>query len=284
MSTTKGLVFDIEEFAVFDGPGIRSVVFLKGCPLRCAWCHNPEGLEHRIQLVKTPSLCAGCGLCDAAFRSSADCTNCGHYVSACPTGALRIAGTWMSAQEVAVRIQRHETLLRLNHGGITFSGGEPLMQADFVLAVRALLPCLHAAIETSGYAPSPLFQKVVAAMDLVIMDIKIVDPLLHVKYTGVQNDVILKNLTLLKGMNKPMRIRVPLIPTVNDTPENMTALAALLKDAKNLEKVELMRYNQAAGAKYAGLGMLYQVDFPEKQPPRLLTEIFKEVGILCDVL
>ena len=284
MSTTKGLVFDIEEFAVFDGPGIRSVVFLKGCPLRCAWCHNPEGLEHRSQLVKTPSLCSGCGLCDEAFHSDADCVDGARYVSACPRGALRLAGTWMSAEEVADRIRRHEKLLTLNHGGVTFSGGEPLLQADFVLAVRALLPSLHAAIETSGYAPSPVFQKVAAAMDLVMMDIKIIDPLLHVKYTGVQNDIILQNFALLKSMNKTFRIRVPLIPTVNDTPQNMQALADLLQDAKHLEKVELMRYNQAAGAKYAGVGMIYDVDFPEKQPPRLLTEIFEEAGIPCDVL
>jgi pyruvate formate lyase activating enzyme len=280
----EGVVFDIEEFAVFDGPGIRSVVFLKGCPLRCIWCHNPEGLLPYPQRARTVALCRHCGICDAACKAPGRCTACGTCVQACPAGCLRIVGQRMSEDEVAKKILRHGKLLMENGGGVTFSGGEPLMQPDFVLALREKLSMLHACLETSGYAPENQFQKVVQAMDLVIMDIKIMDPLLHKRYTGVDNRQILDNLSTLIGLEKPFRIRVPVIPTVNDTEENMQALAQELSKAKALEKVELMRYNKAAGAKYEGIGMKYQVSFPEKQEPKLPTDAFREANIRCDVL
>jgi len=172
----------------------------------------------------------------------------------------------------------------MNGGGVTFSGGEVLMQGEFVTAVRKLVPDVHALIETSGFAKEDIFRSVVEAMDMVIMDIKIVDPALHKKYTGVDNAMILHNLEVLKGMNKLFRIRVPLIPTVNDTYENMEATAKLLEDAEMLEKVELMRYNKAAGAKYSGVGMEYKVDFPEDRDPVIIREPFERRGIRVDVL
>lgn len=280
----KGLIFDIEEFAVFDGPGIRSVIFLKGCPLTCAWCHNPEGLSHRPQRVKAIALCTKCGRCDAACLHPDACEACGSCVRACPSGCLRIAGTFMEDHEAAARILRHEKLLRLNGGGVTFSGGEPLMQVDFVLAVREKLKGLNALIETSGYAPERDFLRAARAMDFVIMDIKIVDPASHRKYAGVDNALILRNLETLKALNKPFRIRVPLIPTVTDTRGNLRAVARHLRGAKALEKVELMRYNKAAGAKYSGVGLAYQPPFPEDREPELHLGIFKEENIPCDVL
>ncbi len=279
-----GLVFDIEEFAVFDGPGIRSVVFLKGCPLRCVWCHNPEGLSPRPQQVKTLSLCMNCGLCETLCPDPNDCNACGDCVRACPAGCLRIAGSWMDAQQVANKIQRQERILRGSGGGVTFSGGEALMQPDFVLAVREKLPSLHACIETSGYAPREDFLRVVKAMDLVIMDLKLMDDKLHRQYTGASNRLILSNLSALISLGKPFRIRVPLIPTISDTRENLAAIAERLVGASALEKVELMPYNQAAGAKYAGLGKAYHVSFPEQMQPQTHLDIFKEANIPCDVL
>lgn len=279
-----GLVFDIEEFAVYDGPGIRTVVFLKGCPLRCQWCHNPEGLSLRPQRVKTLSLCKQCGRCDQVCSHPETCTACGRCAASCPAGCLRIAGTPMTPKEVADKIRPNAELLTLNGGGVTFSGGEALSQADFVLAVRALLPDVHTCIETSGFAPLETYQRVTRQMDLVIQDVKLMDPQAHRHYTGVDNTLILQNVRWLRESGIPFRIRVPVIPGVNDSRENMRATAELLRGAKALQKVELLRYNKAAGAKYAGVGMTYSPEFDPMREVKLYTEPFKEVGIPCDIL
>lgn len=279
-----GLVFDIEEFAVFDGPGIRCTVFLKGCPLRCMWCHNPEGLAPHPQRVVTLGLCAHCGACEKVCPSPGNCIGCGRCVDVCPKGCIRIAGERMTARQVAERIRRQAKVLAMNGGGVTFSGGEVLLQSDFVVAVRQLIPEVHALIETSGFSTPEVFRKVAEAMDMVIMDVKIVDPALHKRYTGVDNAPILANLEQLKAMGKPMRIRVPLIPGVNDTPENMEATARRIEGARSLEKVELLRYNKAAGAKYAGVGMTYSPDFPEQQEPRIIREPFEARGMRVEIL
>lgn len=284
MENTIGIVFDIEEFAVYDGPGIRCAVFVKGCPLRYMWCHNPEGLSQRPQKVITQSLCVHCGACKRVCPSPDRCVACGKCAEVCPKGCIRIAGMKMTAKEVADKIRKQAKILEINGGGVTFSGGEVLLQSDFIIAVRKLIPEVHALIETSGYAKEEVFRKTAEAMDMVIMDVKIVDSALHKKYTGVENQPILRNLQVLKSMNKPFRIRVPLIPTVNDTYENMEATARLLENAPMLEKVELLRYNKAAGAKYGGVGMEYKVDFPENQEPQILTEPFERRNIRVEVL
>ncbi len=280
----NGVVFDIEEFAVFDGPGIRCAVFLKGCPLRCAWCHNPEGLDAAPCRAVTRSLCARCGACDAVCPSPGRCAACGRCVDACPKGAVRIIGETMTPERVAARVGANAALLLANGGGVTFTGGEPMLQADFLLETRALLPGLHACVETSGYAPDETFRRVARAMDLVILDIKHTDPALHLRYTGVPNEQILRNALWLKASGIPFRARVPLIPDVNDTRENLAATAALLAGAKNLEKVELLRYNRAAGAKYAMLGLAYRPDFPEDKEPNAMTEPFTTLGMEATVL
>ena len=275
----SGTVFSIEEFAVFDGPGVRSALFLKGCPLRCSWCHNPEGLSIRPQLQRAHALCTGCGACAAACRHQEGCTLCGACVAACPSGARQVVGRVMTAQEAAAKLKKHERLLCANGGGITFSGGECLMQPEFVLAVRALLPHLHAAIETSGYAAEEVFLSVIREMDLVMMDVKLVRDDLHRRYTGASNAPILRNLELLKQSGVPFIARIPLIPGVTDTHENLAGVAELLRGAQNLERVELLRYNRAAGAKYRGLSMAYAPGFDTESAPQPRAELFSSLDV-----
>ena len=277
-----GHVFDLEEFAVYDGPGIRYAVFLKGCPLRCRWCHNPEGLSAAPQIMVS-QLCFHCGACRQFFPSPERCTGCGACISVCPAGARRLCGREMTAEAVAEKIRPSLPVLQLNGGGVTFTGGEALMQPDFVLAVRALLPEAHAAVETSGYAAPEVFQRVAKAMDLVIMDVKLADPRLHRRWTGVDNGLILQNLDWLRESGIPFWIRIPLIPTVNDTEENMRRTAALLKGAPRLERVELLPYHKTAGAKYGAVGMNYDPGFPTGQEPQIHLEPFQEAKIPCVV-
>lgn len=190
----------------------------------------------------------------------------------------------MTADEVAERILPNSELLAMNGGGVTFSGGEALAQADFVLAVCEKLPGVHKCIETSGFAPRETYERVVRAMDFVIQDLKIMDPAAHKKWTGVDNAIILDNVRFLMQSGIPFRVRVPLIPTVNDTLDNMRATAEFLRGAKMLEKVELLPYHTAAGAKYAGFDMTYDPGFPTEMPVQIHTEPFKEAGIPCDML
>ena len=251
----KGTIFDIKEMAVHDGPGIRTTVFLKGCPLRCAWCHNPEGLSVKPQLMFKENKCRHCGLC---FKpcNHADCKPFGRCLHICPENCLEIAGETVDVNSLASRLKKSAEVLGDTFGGFTFSGGEPLFQSEFLLNLISELDSYHLCIETSGFAKSEVFKEVIEKLDFVIMDIKLADPLLHKKYTGVDNKVILQNYRFLKSSGKPHIIRTPLIPGITDTEENLSAIEKTIGDST----WEKLPYNALAGAKYKMLGMEYKLN------------------------
>ncbi|MDO4338187.1 MAG: glycyl-radical enzyme activating protein [Eubacteriales bacterium] len=279
-----GTVFDIKQMAVFDGPGIRTTVFLKGCPLRCNWCHNPEGLSFEPELMVSDHGCRHCGRCREVCKNHEHCTACGACIRACPMGLRRICGTRMESKALAEKLLKDEEFLKKNGGGVTFSGGEPLGQPVFLLECLKELSSIHRAIETSGYCSAEWFTKILQELDYIMMDIKVVDEEKHLYYTGVSNRRILENLKILKMSGKPFRIRIPVIPGVNDTEKNYKATAELLKGAKHLEKVELLPYHQTAGAKYKMVGKEYIPKFHEQQSPKMGTEIFLNAGIRCECI
>lgn len=276
----QGTVFDIKEFSVFDGPGVRVTVFLKGCPLRCRWCHNPEGLRATPQIMVS-SACKGCGACfvpECALKSRGVCNGCGKCVRLCPEGYRSISGKTYTSEELAGRIMKYQPFFG-SDGGVTFSGGEPTMQAQFLFEVMERLP-VHKAIQTCGYCSEEVFGRVLELTDFLFFDIKHTSPALHRYYTGADNAQILKNLEMLKSSGKPFIARVPLIEGVNDDCENITSTAELLKDAGSLVRVELLPYNSAAGAKYKMTAQPFPYEF--RAPEKIDTSPFELRGI--DVL
>lgn len=281
-----GKIFDIEEFAVYDGPGIRTVIFFKGCPLRCMWCHNPEGLDFAPTRITKVRLCMHCGACDSVCPSGGKgrCTGCGKCADACPRNLISVAGLDIEAEDVANRVLRNAEILRMNAGGVTFSGGEPLLQPDFLLEIRNRLHSMHAAVETSGYADEDVFRRVISSLDYVIMDLKIIDPEKHLRFTGVRNDKILRNLEILKKSGIPFQINIPLIPGANDNADNMEKTAILLEGAKSLQKVAFLPYHRAAGAKYESAGKVYRPAFDTNQTPIIIKDPFLKRNMEVTVL
>jgi pyruvate formate lyase activating enzyme len=228
-----GIVFDIREFTIHDGPGLRTTVFMKGCPLRCAWCHNPEGLSSEPQVLQSPA-------------------------------GDRIVGRTYRCDELAEILNRQGPVLR-SGGGVTFSGGEALLQAAFVAEVIDQLDDLHVVLDTSGYASDEDFLLVTEKVDLVLFDLKLIDPQEHLRWTGVDNSVILENLHTLSGIGVPFIIRVPLVPQVTNNRANLRSIINTVHHLPGLERVELLPYNYAAGGKYAACGLTWQPGFDESQ-------------------
>lgn len=250
----NGIIFDIKEMAVHDGPGIRTTVFLKGCPLRCKWCHNPEGLTSKPQLMYKEAKCIKCGRCKEQCNHP-ECQPYGRCIHMCPNNCLEISGRKVDAKDLAEELRQGAEILGDSFGGITFSGGEPLSQPEFLLELIEELKDCHLCIETSGYAPTEVFKSVVEKLDFIIMDIKLADAQLHKKYTGVGNEIILNNFITLKQSGKPYLIRTPLIPNITDTKENLVAIKNLI----GTSDWERLPYNKMAGAKYKMLGMSYEL-------------------------
>jgi pyruvate formate lyase activating enzyme len=249
---TSGIIFDIKEFTVHDGPGIRTTVFMKGCPLACMWCHNPEGQSMQPQVMRAPN-------------------------------GSRLAGTEYESSELARLLNRQAAILRANEGGVTFSGGEPLMQADFIAEVIVQLDRIHILLDTSGYGSESDLKMLLKRVDLVYFDLKLIDPSAHRHYTGLDNRPILTNLNHLSASGVPFVIRVPLVPGVTDTNDNLSAIAATMQGLPNLERVDLLPYNRAAGAKYEAAGMQFHPEYDEDAPVNINLYPFEQAGIKVSV-
>lgn len=230
----EGLIFDIKEFAINDGPGIRLTIFMKGCPLRCKWCHNPEGLLFQPQYNYTTK---------------------------------KTVGQFWSVDKLVNKIRKFKDVFEISNGGVTFSGGEPLLQSDFVFQTAYNLPDIHKTLDTSGYIDSGTFRKAISLFDLIYFDLKLINNEAHKKYTEVSNEQILENLRILSDSQIPYHIRIPLIPTITDTQENLDAIREIIQSLSNKpERVDTLPYNICAGGKYPSYSMEYLLKDCESLP------------------
>lgn len=276
MSTA--LVFAIEEFSVYDGPGIRTTVFLKGCPLRCTWCHNPEGQSFDNEIRKNHNGCIGCGAC---LRAGGSGTLTEASLAVCPAHLLRLAAVPYTADRLVERLLKNRELLT---GGVTFSGGEPLAHPAFLKeCLQRLDGELHRAVQTCGFAEPAVFESLLPHVDYVLYDLKLMDNAQHRQFTGVDNTRILHNFKTLCQSGVEFTVRTPLIPTVTDTPENLAAIARLLQE-NGVTAIELLPYHTAAGGKYASVGRTYDPQFDETVSPSPRIELFKQHDIIATVL
>ena len=277
----QGLIYGIERFAIHDGPGIRTLVFMKGCPLRCWWCSSPQTQRPLPQIMYDYDLCQQCGTClpycptQALAGSPANgvqidwerCSLCGECMNVCPNQALVLAGRSVSLAELFREIARDSAFFRRSQGGITVGGGEPTLQYKFVAAFlqRCKSQYLHTAIETCGYAKWEHLNQILDYTDMAFMDIKHMDDLVHQRLTGVSNQLILDNISRV-AEKKPLVIRIPVVPGCNDSDENITATAAFAAElGDQLLRIDLLPYHQLGQATYKRLGMKYQLDGVE--PP-----------------
>jgi pyruvate formate lyase activating enzyme len=275
-----GTVFDVKKFSIHDGPGIRTTVFLKGCPLSCWWCHNPESQARARELVFHENRCIHCGTCEAiclqqAISSNGDvmvtdgerCTLCGDCVEVCYAEAREIVGQEMTVAQVMAEIERDIVFYDESGGGVTFSGGEPLLQRDFLLAL--LRACqekeIHTALDTCGFARWETLDSMRGYVDLFLYDLKLMDDARHRKFTGVSNQVILQNLQALSRRGHDIVLRVPIIPGINDDDENIHQLSAFAAALPHLNRIDILPYHQTGAEKYHRLNKAYGLS--EVRPP-----------------
>jgi pyruvate formate lyase activating enzyme len=273
-SSKSGIVFDIQRFALHDGPGIRTTVFFKGCPLSCWWCHNPEGQATEPEIIFWENRCIGCESClkvcsNSAISRSADslltdkgkCTLCGNCTEVCPSGAREIIGRKVSVSKVIEEIEKDIIFYDQSGGGVTFSGGEPLMQPDFL---DELLVCckekeIHRTVDTCGFAETETLLKIARNVDLFLYDLKLMDDHKHKSFTGVSNELILRNLKELALHHKNIIIRMPIIPEINDDDKNTYETGEFVTSLKAVKQIDLLPYNELSIEKHKRLKRPYSL-------------------------
>ena len=278
----KGIVFNIQKFCVNDGPGIRTTVFLKGCQLNCLWCQNPESNRVFPVILYDAKKCIGCGRCAAVCEKGGhrfenglhgflrqECIGCGRCSDECVTDALELAGKEMTVEEVISDVMKDAVFNKNSGGGMTVSGGEPMLQFDFTYALlkAAKEKGLHTCIETCGFAEEEKYRKIAPLIDIFLFDYKLYDPELHLKYTGVSNELILSYLKLLDGMGGKTVLRCPIIPSVNDTDEHLSAIADMANSLSNIIEINIEPYHPLGSSKSELLGKEYKLGslgFPEE--------------------
>lgn len=297
-----GIVFNIQRFSIHDGPGIRTVVFLKGCPLNCLWCSNPESQETFPRILHDNRKCIGCGACTAICPNRAiktenngfkyidpdKCTLCKKCIEVCYAGALELIGKRMTVDEVMLKVRQDRAFYNESGGGVTLSGGEPTIQYNFAEGIldKCINEGIDTALETCGFADWDILKKLIEKVDLVLYDIKHMNSKLHKSQTGQGNELILENARKISKLNKKMIIRVPVIPTYNDSEENIRDLMNFVHDLKTVNEVHLLPYHRYGRNKYTRLGWEYplgDLPSPEQKKMEKLKAIGEKFGIITQI-
>ncbi len=274
-----GTIFNIQHFCLQDGPGIRTTVFFKCCPLRCAWCHNPESYRAKPELMTDASRCIGCGACRAVCEHQADhCIQCGKCAAVCVSGARELCGKTASVEEIIEQLERQRIFYGEN-GGLTLSGGEPTAQPDFAIALakEAKARSIGVCVETCGYCEFTVLETLSQFTDLFLYDFKLMDEALHKQYTGVSNRRILDNLRRLDTLGKPIILRCPMIPGVNVNETHLKAVAQLAGELQHVREIQLEPYHPLGLSKAARLGLQPAYTEEKLLDPKLLADLVSRI-------
>jgi pyruvate formate lyase activating enzyme len=269
-----GIVFNIQRFSVNDGSGIRTTVFFKGCPLHCRWCHNPESISPSREIALRVDRCIRCGDCMTVCKNNAIhrengsyvihrelCAKCGECVDVCVSEARAVVGNEMNVEEVMKEIRKDVTFFHQSGGGVTFSGGEPLLQHEFLLEL--LKVCrhegIHTTVDTTGFTSAAIMKSIAEYADLFLYDLKLLNDKMHHEYTGVSNQFVLENLRLLAELKKKVIVRIPLIPTVNDDEESIRSVGSFIGSLQTIQEIHILPYHRSGIEKYQRIGLEYNM-------------------------